>query len=220
MRQSTFFALAAALSAVGCATSSAKNPDKIQTTEQANRESVEGAAEAPLRDLNVLRTKIPDILLQAMNDPYKRPSMGLRLTRKAQCAELAELIKPLDQALGADLDEPSKDEDDVVVKGRETAYGAAATLASSTIPFHGWVRKLSGAERHDHLVQAAIVGGAVRRAYLKGLGESRGCDPPATPSHLLTPAQDQPGAPGTPGPSVQPTAASETGRMKPRYPIR
>ena len=48
----------------------------------------------------------------------------------------------------------------------------------------GWVRKLSGAERHDRLVQTAITSGHVRRAYLKGLGESRGCNPPATPQHL------------------------------------
>ena len=45
------------------------------------------------------------------------------------------------------------------------------------------MRKLSGAERHDKLVQAAIIAGFTRRAYLKGLGETKGCNPPATPSH-------------------------------------
>ena len=47
------------------------------------------------------------------------------------------------------------------------------------IPFRGVVRKLSGAESHDRLVQSAIIAGNVRRAYLKGLGEARGCMPPA-----------------------------------------
>ncbi len=50
------------------------------------------------------------------------------------------------------------------------------------------MRKLSGAEKHDSLVQHAMASGAIRRAYLKGLGEARGCDPPATPQHLAKPA--------------------------------
>jgi hypothetical protein len=37
-------------------------------------------------------------------------------------------------------------------------------------------------------VQHAMASGAIRRAYLKGLGEARGCDPPATPQHLAKPA--------------------------------
>ena len=61
----------------------------------------------------------------------------------------------------------------------------AAGAASDAIPFRGWVRKLTGAERHDSFVQAAIIAGGVRRAYLKGLGEARGCDMPAAPSHIL-----------------------------------
>lgn len=188
-------ALCATLSLSGCMTTRADGSPKVETTQEANRENLKGVAEAPLRDLNVLRTKIPEVLLQAMADPYERPETG-------KCAELATLLRPLNDALGADLDAPSVDEDDLLVKGRNTAYGVMSTAASGVIPFRGWIRKLTGAERHDHLVQAAITAGAVRRAYLKGLGEAKGCYPPATPSHQLAgaPVIDQ--------------------SMKPRYPIR
>jgi hypothetical protein len=71
----------------------------------------------------------------------------------------------------------------MMAKGKTTALTVASGAASDVIPFRGWIRKLSGAEQHDRYVQAAITAGAVRRAYLKGLGEAKGCDPPATPSH-------------------------------------
>jgi hypothetical protein len=201
----TVLALPLALSLAGCVTGRADGSAKIQTSQEANRENLQGAAAAPLRDLNVVRTKIPEVLLQAMTDPYARPPRGLRVTRAAQCEQLAQLIRPLNDALGADLDTPSKDQDDLLVKGRDTALGAMAGFASDAIPFRGWVRQLSGAEQHDRQVQAAITAGAVRRAYLKGLGESRGCNPPATPSHVLTPAAAQP---------------TKTSGLRPLYPTR
>lgn len=196
MRYVTAFLLsAAALALAGCTTTRPDGSPKVETTQEANRENLQGVAKAPLRDLNVLRTKIPDVLLQAMADPYERPASG-------RCPQLIALLKPLDDALGADLDTPSVDADDLLDKGRNTALGVMAGAASDVIPFRGWVRKLTGAEQHDHLVQAAIVAGAVRRGYLKGLGEAKGCNPPATPSHQLAgaPVIDQ--------------------SMKPRYPIR
>jgi len=160
-----------------CTTERKDGSPQIQTTNQANRESVEGAVAAPLRDVNVLRTKIPDVLLNAMADPYARPVPGT-------CARITALILPLNGALGADLDEAATDEDDLVNRGNGAVLGVVASAASSAIPFRGWVRKLSGAEKHDNLVNAAITAGAVRRAYLKGLGETHGCFPPATPSHV------------------------------------
>ena len=194
-----------------CVTAPANGSKRVQSTSDANRESLKGAAEAPLRDLNLLRTKIPLVLLEAMADPYERPPP------KARCADLVALVQPLDDALGADLDTPSVDEDDLLEKnrlieqGRASAYGAVAGAATDAIPFRGWVRKLSGAERHDKLVTAAIAAGAVRRAYLKGLGEAKGCPPPATPSHVLAgrepitqefrpryPTKKPEAAPGTP----------------------
>ncbi|WP_374533755.1 hypothetical protein [Phenylobacterium sp.] len=187
--------LPALLLVSACVTGPADGSGKIQTSSQAKRESVQGAVSAPLRDVNLLQTKIPPVLLEAMADPYKRP-------QPATCAGITEAVVPLNNALGADLDEPAVDEDDLMSQGKGAALGAVAGLASDVIPFRGWVRKLTGAERHDSLVQAAITAGGVRRAYLKGLGESRGCKPPATPSHVLT---------GSPVISQD---------RKPRYPVR
>ncbi|HEX3364960.1 hypothetical protein [Phenylobacterium sp.] len=185
---------AAALGLCGCLTEPENGSPKVQTTAEADRAGVKGVAESPLRDLNVLRTKIPEVLLQAMADPYERPAAG-------RCPDLLTRLAPLDEALGDDLDAPSQKEEGMMDKGKTTALTVASGAASDVIPFRGWIRKLSGAERHDRYVQAAITAGAVRRAYLKGLGEAKGCSPPATPSHVLAgaPIMDQ--------------------SMKPKYPI-
>jgi hypothetical protein len=150
---------------------------EVRTTDEIKRESLKGAASMPLRDLNVVRTKVPQVLLDAMADPYARPPRNYR------CAQLAALIQPLEDALGSDIDRVLIEDEDMMERSRETALGAAADFASDAIPFRGWVRKLSGAERHERAVRDAITAGAVRRAYLKGLGEAKGCMPPATPSH-------------------------------------
>lgn len=182
-----------ALSLAGCA-----SPD---TAKGAAKEGValQKAVEAPLADLNLVQEKIPLVLEAAVKAPYALPS-------QRDCAALANEVRALDGALGADLDTPPTASDPGLVARGTNMVGDAANdalkgAAESVIPFRGWVRKLSGAERHDHLVQAAIVAGAVRRGYLKGLGEAKGCNPPATPSHELAgaPVIDQ--------------------SMKPRYPI-
>jgi hypothetical protein len=196
MRHATLLVLsAAALMLGGCMTSRSDGSPKVQTTNEANRESVKGVAESPLRDLNVLRTKIPPVLLEAMADPYQRPAAR-------GCAQLNVLLQPLNDALGADLDAPEPDPDDLMGRSKDTAFGVMAGAASDVIPFRGWIRRLTGAERHDRVVQQAITAGAVRRSYLKGLGEAKGCEPPATPSHQLA---------GSPVPSQA---------LKPRYPVR
>lgn len=168
----------AALALGACMTSRKDNPDRVQTTSDAERSGITGAASAPLHDLNVLRTKIPQPLLEALADPYGRPPGRLN------CEDIEVMLVPLNNALGADLDEPAKDESDVLPRGEGFTLGAMAGAASSAIPFRGWIRKLTGAEQHDKYVQDAITAGAVRRAYLKGLGEAKGCPPPATPSHV------------------------------------
>lgn len=151
--------------------------DQIKTSDQVKGASVQGAATAPLRDLNMVRTEIPEILLEALQDPYARPP------RNWKCPALVALIHPLDGALGPDIDRVPPGDENLMDRGKQTALSLAADLASGAIPFRGVVRRLSGANSHEKLVQSAIVAGNVRRAYLKGLGEARGCPPPATPSH-------------------------------------
>ncbi len=171
-----------------CASKSEPPPQKIQTTSDANKDGITGAAQAPLRDMNLVRTKIPPVLLEAMADPYARPP-GKKIT----CETLIMMVAPLDLALGEDVDRrPPEDDEDLMDRGKRmagsAAFGAMASAAQDLIPMRGWVRKLSGAEKHDKLVQHAVASGAIRRAYLKGLGEARGCNPPATPQHLAKPA--------------------------------
>ncbi|CAN5174913.1 hypothetical protein BH10PSE3_BH10PSE3_35810 [soil metagenome] len=171
-----------------CASTAEPPPQKIQTTSDANKDGFSGAAQAPLRDMNLVRTKIPPVLLGAMADPYARPP-----GKKINCDTLIVLVASLDLALGEDVDRrPAEDDEDLLDRGKRmagaSALGAVASAAQDLIPMRGWVRKLSGAEKHDKLVQHAMASGAIRRAYLKGLGEARGCDPPATPQHLEKPA--------------------------------
>jgi hypothetical protein len=187
MRSLLLLAVAVPLLAA-CASKSEPPPQKIQSTSDANKDGIAGAAQAPLRDMNLVRTKIPPVLLEAMADPYARPP-GKKIT----CETLIMLVAPLDLALGEDVDRrPPEDNEDLMDRGKRmagsAAFGAMASAAQDLIPMRGWVRKLSGAEKHDKLVQHAVASGAIRRAYLKGLGEARGCNPPATPQHLAKPA--------------------------------
>ena len=185
--------LTSALILSACTTTRMDGSPEVQTTSQANRESLQGAVAAPLRDINVLRTKIPEVLLVAMADPYARP---VPLT----CARITALILPLNGALGADLDEEAVDGDDLIGRGKSSALGFVAGAASGVIPFRGWVRKLTGAERHDSYVQDAITAGGIRRGYLKGLGEAKSCHVPAAPTRTGEPEEvlDQSGKPKFP----------------------
>ena len=207
-----------ALGAIGAGSASARQQEppqssddgRIKSTSDANREGINGAMTAPLRDVNLIRTKIPRVLLEAMDDPYQRPA-------DASCRGLIALVAPLDSALGEDIDQnPPEENEDLMDRGRkaagQAALGAVASAAQDMIPMRGWVRKLTGAERHDRLVQSAITSGNVRRAYLKGLGEARGCDPPATPQHKAPrpPPEVDPG---------MPPPRDRYGPLKPRFPI-
>jgi len=168
----------ATLSLVGCAS----GPD---TAKGAAKEGVQlqKAVEAPLADLNLVQDKIPAVLLAAVKAPYALPS-------QRECAALANEVRALDGELGADLDTPATASDPGLLERGGNMIGDAANdalrgAAESVIPFRGWIRKLDGAERHSKEVAAAIAAGSVRRAFLKGVGQTLGCEAPAAPLQAL-----------------------------------
>jgi hypothetical protein len=194
MRRAALLALAAAsllspslgTAQTTSASGTAPNPnDRLLTPEQQGRQGMKGVVQQPFRDFGLVRSKIPPVLIEAMTDPYARPS-------PSACDGIATEMTRLNIALGPDLDEPvSTEHPGVLTRGERGAKTAALDAmrseAQSQIPFDGFIRLLSGADRHDHLVMAAIQAGAIRRGYLKGLGEMRQCMPPDVPRHLAHP---------------------------------
>ncbi len=173
--------LAVSILAGGPATGQTPPPDDqsaapLQTPGAYGRSNVEHAAVAPLHDLNLTRQKIPPVLLAAIPDPYARTPRS--------CRAIFARVSDLTDALGPDFDEPGAPVDPTL-KGRSGPMALALMhgAAENVLPFHGFVSTLSGAEKHDALVLEAINAGSVRRAYLKGIGESIGCHPPNAPHH-------------------------------------
>ena len=147
-------------------------PDKIA------KEAHSGAS-APLTDLNLVRADIPPVLAAAAKAPYVVPENW-------SCPALAAEIEELDAALGADLDTPVTSVNPSLIErgvnlAADTAARQVRSLTTVVVPYRGWVRKLSGAEKYSKEVSAAIASGTVRRAYLKGLGRAENCQAPAAP---------------------------------------
>ncbi len=131
------------------------------------------AATTPLADLNVTREDVPGVLLAALKNPYQLPAIQ-------NCVALSLEIRELDEVLGADLDAQASPADPSLARRasslvQDQAVGALQRTAEGLIPFRGWVRKLSGAERHSKYVLASIAAGSARRAFLKGYAASEHC---------------------------------------------
>jgi len=140
---------------------------------ESREQQVGQAAVTPLNDLNLVRAEIPEALRAAAKAPYAMPE-------PVSCELLAQEIGRLDAVLGADLDTPqTAGNPSLLERGSgaagDAAVGAVRSAAEGVIPFRGWIRKLTGAERYSREVAAAITAGGVRRAFLKGVRASRGC---------------------------------------------
>lgn len=153
-----------------------------------NDPNVREIATTPIRDLNLTRDEIPAILLQAAAAPYAADELD-------SCARIGAAIAQLDQVLGDDLDVQA-DEGDNVSVGR-----IARSAVGSLVPFRSIVRELTGAAAHQRAFEEAILAGAVRRGYLKGLGQQRGCAYPARPAFAnvrVTATDETPGTVNAP----------------------
>ncbi len=138
-------------------------PDKPITQQDVNAKDV---ALTPLSDLNLRKGEIPPLLLAAQDDPYTLAGM-------ARCPQIAAAVGELDAILGDDID---------VAQAKKQSMSAgrvAQSVAGSFIPFRGVIREISGANSQERKVQAAIYAGTARRAFLKGIGQQRGCRYPA-----------------------------------------
>ena len=179
--------LPALLLVSACVTGPADGSGKIQTSSQAKRESVQGAVSAPLRDVNLLQTKIPPVLLEAMADPYKRP-------QPATCAGITDAVVPLNNALGADLDEPVADQlpvgDPVVAVGEGAADAGQQDLEVELLvdPQHQHQQRGDAPEGRVPAVGAAGADGQQARAGIVGDGQPR---PDRRVADLRGPAEDQ-----------------------------
>jgi hypothetical protein len=124
-------------------------------------------AKTPLRDLNIDARDIPEILQAAVRNPYAVPGRG-------RCNDLVTEIAALDMELGADYDIAEDDGKDRLSEGR-----IGQSIVGSVIPFRGILREVTGAASNDRALRAAFTAGMARRAFLKGLGQGKGCAYPA-----------------------------------------
>jgi len=137
------------------------------------KSAIVDAASTPLRDLNVVRADIPAVLREALKQPYFAPT-------DQSCSALSAEVRALDEVLGPDLDAPASTSKPRLIEratkmADDAAVDALQGAAEGVVPFRGWVRQLSGAERYSKKVAAAIAAGAVRRGFLRGLSVARDC---------------------------------------------
>ena len=134
-----------------------------------NQARVAEAVATPLGDLNLVSAPIPESLIRAEKGPYAVPE-------EPSCSALLAEVSALDADLGPDLDTPASEANpSLIERGSDLAVGVVRRTAEGVVPYRRWVRKLSGAERYSKQVAAAIAAGTVRRAFLKGMAQAKGC---------------------------------------------
>jgi hypothetical protein len=171
--------------------------------------TIRGAVTQPLRDLNLMRTKVAAPLQTARAAPYDIANLKECAAIRAQGAvELGDL--------GPDVDE------DQTQPGLVRTLAASAVRSAVKLPFSGVVRHLSGADAKERLRQQSVQAGMARRAFLKGVALTR-CNPggdvpyltvaAATPA--VAPAADLRPAIAAEPPTVQVAEATPAYRTEP-----
>ena len=119
----------------------------------------------PFRDVSWMREEPPEILKQAVLEPY-------RLADAVSCDQLVAEIVALDVLLGPDVDAFDVTED----TGADAGGLAIDAIASFVgLPFRGVFRWISGADKREKVLADAILSGVSRRSFLKGVARQVGC---------------------------------------------
>ncbi|KAJ8139030.1 hypothetical protein OY671_007756 [Metschnikowia pulcherrima] len=124
----------------------------------------------PSPDMNPKKEDIPPILSNARDKPYD--STGSR-----PCSDSQGEVRRLDAVSGDDID--VVEEKTAGEKRGNTVGSLAKSVVGSSIPFGGIIREISGANENQRQWQVALYAGSVRRAFIKGVGQQRGCRYPA-----------------------------------------
>lgn len=182
----------------------AGEPDKPVTERDVSAADV---ATTPVTDLNLKKEDVPPLLIAAQERPYS-------LAGLARCPQIAAAVGELDEVLGDDIDLPQED------SRRMSAGRVAQSVVGAFIPFRGVIRELSGANKQERLLQAAIQAGIARRSFLKGYGTARGCRYPARAATLDVYNQRMADLRGEPAPSSrapEQPAVERVSQRSPRY---
>ena len=150
------------------APAAAQDQDEVVTGRSPD---VRDVATTPMQDLNLMKDEVPEALKDAVIAPYASEKL-------VNCDAIRDEVTRLDRVLGDDLDIATDDRRDLTV-GK-----VAKSAVGSLIPFRGIIREVSGAADRQRDFQEAILAGAIRRGFLKGLGEARECPYPARPAFM------------------------------------
>ena len=140
------------------------------TTNQAAKNTMtapKAVVSAPGKALNLKKVKIPQSLTKRDN-PYIG---GPDLTCDSISAEVANLTK----FVGPDLD---------TIDHLERNARTSEEFVDAALPYGGLVRFVSGASKHERRILQASRYAITRRAFLKTMGISLKCEPPASPLTL------------------------------------
>lgn len=154
--------------ALAAAPAAARAPEAAKPGEPVTTRDVSAGdvVATPASDLNLKKGEIPPLLIAAQAQPYA-------LTGLKSCARLAAAVGELDAVLGEDVDLGGVKPDGL------SAGRVAQSVVGSFIPFRGVIREISGANEQQRKLQMAVLAGAARRGFLKGVGQQRGCRYPA-----------------------------------------
>lgn len=149
-RQAALVILASAMMA-GCATAP-------KTARSAPNPMAE-----PLVDLGIVREAVPSAVARAAEGPY---------SRLPDCAAIAAELAGLDAELGPDVDAPA------LKPGEAAKFFDDMVSGALGLPYRGIIRRLTGADKRQQLLEASTLAAMVRRGFLKGLALGQHCAPP------------------------------------------
>lgn len=170
--------LIAILLPASCASQKPQDPTGVDRAVVDTREGLGDAVMTPLSDLNLRRAPIPP-RLEAIISPYEPIQVNT-------CEGIAEEVRLLTAILGPDIDAPAAGDDPTLSDragegAADLALNQVTSAVTGFIPYRSVLRQASGATAHERKLREVYDRGAQKRAYLKGIGASKGCAPPAAP---------------------------------------